>query len=308
MSGIVEPDDSFDFDKLLLASPTVAPGGSHFIKFALGDKPLYIQPPNCLLKNGIVKTGKRFYCDLMFTNVNANFIRWMENLENYSRKVIFANRQKWFETELEEHDIENSFAPSLKLYKSGKYYIVRIHIPTVLGKTNMKMYDENENLIDSEHVKDDANIATILEIQGIKCSPRMFQIEMEMKQLLVLKPVDIFDKCLFKVKKQEVVNNSGMSIEEEFTSPVVEEPTIVEEPIVLDNSHHLEEFTLDIDAVPIEDSVILKKRDDVYYKMYREALQKARTAKELALTSYLEAKHIKNTYMLTDLEDDDDSD
>ena len=42
--------------------------------------------------------------------------------------------------------------------------------------------------------------------------------------------------------------------------------------------------------------------------MYREALKKAKVAKELALTNYLEAKRIKNTYMLTDLNDDDDSD
>ena len=42
--------------------------------------------------------------------------------------------------------------------------------------------------------------------------------------------------------------------------------------------------------------------------MYREALQKAKMAKSLALTNYLEAKRIKNTYMLTDLSDDSDMD
>ena len=42
--------------------------------------------------------------------------------------------------------------------------------------------------------------------------------------------------------------------------------------------------------------------------MYKEALKKAKTAKSIALASYLEAKRIKNTYMLTDLNDDEDSD
>ena len=41
---------------------------------------------------------------------------------------------------------------------------------------------------------------------------------------------------------------------------------------------------------------------------YREALKKAKVAKELALTNYLEAKRIKNTYMLTELNDDSDMD
>jgi len=42
--------------------------------------------------------------------------------------------------------------------------------------------------------------------------------------------------------------------------------------------------------------------------MYREARKKAKIARDLALSSYLEAKRIKNTYMLHDIEDSDDSD
>ena len=99
MNAIIEPNDNFSFDKLTLTSPIVMAGGNHFIKYVLNDKPLYIQPPNCKLKQGIVKAGKRAYCDLMFTNENENFIRWMENLENFSRKFIYNNRVKWFETE-----------------------------------------------------------------------------------------------------------------------------------------------------------------------------------------------------------------
>ena len=52
--------------------------------------------------------------------------------------------------------------------------------------------------------------------------------------------------------------------------------------------------------------MFLKKRNDVYYEMYREALRKAKLAKEMALANYLEAKRIKNTYMLDELNDDSD--
>ena len=81
---------------------------------------------------------------------------------------------------------------------------------------------------------------------------------------------------------------------------------IEEEPIK--SSDDLEEFDLKLDSVSSDETLFLKKRDEVYYKMYREALKKAKIAKELALTSYLEAKHIKNTYMLTDLSDESDLD
>ena len=303
MNAIIEPNDNFSFDKLTLTSPIVMAGGNHFIKYVLNDKPLYIQPPNCKLKQGIVKAGKRAYCDLMFTNENENFIRWMENLENFSRKFIYNNRVKWFETELEEHDIENSFASPLKIFKSGKYYIARVTVPNTLGKMVLKIYDEDENIVDSETLKENENVATILEIQGIRCSPRMFQIDMEMKQLLILKPVDLFEKCILKTTQRPE------SLEEPKTINEEPEPKLIkEEDTEIMQSDDLEEFELQLDSVSSDETLFLKKRDEVYYKMYREALKKAKIAKELALTSYLEAKHIKNTYMLTDLSDESDLD
>jgi hypothetical protein len=338
MNAIIEPNDSFSFEKLTMTSPVVVAGGNHFIKYLLNDRPLYIQPPNCKLKQGIIKAGKRSYCDLMFTNENENFIRWMENLEIHSRKLIFNNRAKWFETELEEHDIENSFASPLKIFKSGKYYIARVNVPSALGKMTLKIYDEDENLVDSETLKENENVATILEIQGIRCSPRMFQIDLEMKQLLILKPVDLFEKCILlkptkpleepKTAPVPLVQPENIQLtetplpEENLTETILHEDNLNEtqpetepepepEPVIEVQSKSpddLEEIELEIDSIESDEKLYLKKRNDVYYKMYKEALKKARVAKELALTSYLEAKHIKNTYMLTDLSDDSDLD
>jgi hypothetical protein len=338
MNAIIEPNDSFSFEKLTMTSPVVVAGGNHFIKYLLNDRPLYIQPPNCKLKQGIIKAGKRSYCDLMFTNENENFIRWMENLEIHSRKLIFNNRAKWFETELEEHDIENSFASPLKIFKSGKYYIARVNVPSALGKMTLKIYDEDENLVDSETLKENENVATILEIQGIRCSPRMFQIDLEMKQLLILKPVDLFEKCILlkpakpleepKMAPVPLAQPENIKLtetplpEENLTEKILQEDNLNEtqpetepepepEPVIEVQSKSpddLEEIELEIDSIESDEKLYLKKRNDVYYKMYKEALKKARVAKELALTSYLEAKHIKNTYMLTDLSDDSDLD
>ena len=68
---------------------------------------------------------------------------------------------------------------------------------------------------------------------------------------------------------------------------------------VIDND--IEQFTRTIDDIDIE----IKKRNDIYYEMYKDALRKAKMAKDLALNSFLEAKRIKNTYMLDDLDDSD---
>lgn len=339
MSAINEPNESFEFKNLQLLTPVAVSGGHHFIRYLYGENPLYLQPPKCKIKQGIVKAGKRMYCDLMFTNENEKFIQWIENLDNMSQKTIFSNRSKWFESDLEEHDIENSFTSPMKVYKSGKYYIVRVNIPAVLGKPNLKIYDDNENLVDIESIKENDNVATILEFQGIKCSPRSFQIEIEMKQLLVLKPVDLFEKCLFKintkdvkapqvkapelpqvqVKEPELPQEPEPEQEPELPQvkepePDIQEPELpqVKEPeLELSQAtepksfDEMEEIELPLEEISTDDSVFIKQRNDVYYEMYRDAIKKAKTAKNIALASYLEAKRIKNTYMLTDLSDED---
>lgn len=382
MEGIYETNDTFNFDKLLLIKPTLITGGNYFIKLVINDNSLYIQPPKCKLKQGISKAGKRIFADLMFTNENDQFIRWMENLENHIQNNIYKNREQWFDGDLEMTDIENYFTSPLKVYKSGKYYIIRTNITTALGKSMLKIYDENENEVDMDNINENMNIMTILEIQGIKCSARSFQIEIELKQMLVLNPVNIFDKCLLTKKTSDGDNNNSKKIEEQQNSnnnvENVVEKTVVEkteldsllntinddkEPLNEDdnsssvhtiddkndanktnekikiseentlekkedenieytdnnevkitetnenkNSIGLEEVSIPLDEIPEGDKVQIKQRNEVYYEMYREARRKAKIARNLALSSYLEAKRIKNTYMLDDLKDSDDSD
>ena len=201
MNGIYNINDaSFPFDKLMLTPPTIIAGGNHFIKYSVNGSPLYIQPPKCLTRGTITKSNKRAHCDLMFSNQDVHLIKWMEDLEAHTCKQIYENRAKWFESDMELSDIENYFASPLKLYKSGKNYLTRANIPTRLGKINLKIYNENEEEVDPETIADNTNIVTILEVQGIKCSARSFQIEFDMKQMLTLSPVDIFEKCIIVSK------------------------------------------------------------------------------------------------------------
>jgi len=363
MDTIVDCEKNFDFNELYFKSPSSANGGNYFIKIINGTTPLYLQPPKCVLKNGIMKSGKRLYCDLMFNRDDAKFIEWIENLENMCHVKIFENREKWFESDLLEGDIESSFIPPFKLFKSGNYYILRASIPTLLDKPNIKIYNEDGEEIKMDDVKKSESVVTILEIQGIKCSARSFQLEFTVKQMLSINPVDIFDNLLLTNKKNnvKVLAEPITDIVESITD-TVESITDTVEPITCDNEiiqpitcdneiiqpddsaeDTLDEdcilnteasFTIDtnvdstangdiknldfrndeadlveIDIKPSDDEpFFLKKRNDVYYNMYREALKKAKTAKEIALTNYLEAKRIKNTYMLTDLNDDSDTD
>ena len=335
MDKICDTDSKFQFDKLVLSKP-ISQSGGYFIKYSMNDYPLYIRPPKASIKQ-IVKSLKKSHCDLVFSQENDEFIQWMENLENYSQKIIFKNREQWFESGLELEDIENSFTSPMKTYKSGKFHILRTNITQRLGKTSIKIYNEDENDILLDDVSGNMNVMTILEIQGIKCSSKSFQIEIELKQMMVLNTIDLFEKCILKsgqviyksdnlgkidlektieipetVEKQEeikdeVVKQEEIQQEEEKQEEIQDEVVKIVEKQE-ENTNELCEVDFNLDEMPEIESIKLKERDDVYYEMYREARRKAKVAKDLALSAFLEAKQIKNKYMLDDISDSDESD
>ena len=354
----------FNFDKLVLSKPTLISGGNYFIRFKKDNSPLYIQPPTCNTRNGFVKNGRKYYTDMLFTNEDEYIIQWFEKLEEYCIQYIYEHRDTWFDGNMEKADIENYFTSPLKVYKSGKFYLIRTNVPTVLDKPSIKIYDEDENQVDFNTITENTKLMNIIEIQGIKCSARSFQIELEMKQSLTLRPEEfkLFDKCVIQPKTQissikqfatvndldttenvtistddtianEIVSDLINDISSEIEQSEIEQSDILPE---LDNdtnnlgkstnqdsndidtintnidvntetansNNSMEEVVFNLEELPTDDKLTLKNPNEVYYQMYRDARQKARVAKELALSSYLEAKNIKNTYMLNDIDSD----
>lgn len=375
MNNIIIPDDSFDFNRLSLSRPILTTGGTHVINCSMNNEPFYIQPPKSLTKQGISVIGKKMYSDLMYSQENQGFILWMENLEAFFQEQLYKNNEKWFDNSLELHDIESFFSSPLKSYKSGKYYLCRANIKNHLGKSSVKLFDEDENELSLENLKPENEINTILEIKGIRCTSSSFNIDIEIKQLMLLKPNNIFEKCLFtngkkisleKQTKEITLENSKENTEiedvldkTELATPVeseeesiileenIEESNNLEELKEIDpnieedeedvedvyqseleevdlvekseekieeqeeketNKDSLEEITFSVDDMKEEDAIQIKERNDIHYEMYKEAKRKAKTARDLALSSYLEAKRIKNTYMLDNLDDSESSD
>ena len=212
-SVIYNTNDSFDFNKLSMNPPMVNSGGNYFIKYVMDGRNLYIQPPECKTRGGISKSSKNPSCDLMFSQENVQLIKWMEDLETYSCKLIYENREQWFESEMELVDIENYFASPLKSYKSGKFYLVRTSLPSRLGKINLKIYNENKEEVKLENIVDGTNVFTVLEVLGIKCSARSFQIEMEIKQMMTLEPVNLFDNCVIDYQRDVIVHSNKQESE-----------------------------------------------------------------------------------------------
>ena len=198
MEHILEPNASFDFSQISCISPSSLSGGNYFIRtLTKKQEPIYIQSPTCLTKQGIVKSGKKMYCDLLLKHEDESFLEFLESLESFCHKQIYEHRDKWFDAELTITDIENCFVCPTKSFKSGKIHLLRTNVPIRLGKCDLRVFNEMEQDVPIESVTDTTNVVTILEVQGIRCLARNFQIDLEIKQMMIVKPKDIFEKCLF---------------------------------------------------------------------------------------------------------------
>ena len=414
MNNIVEPNKLFDFSKLTLSHPSGIQGGAYFTKLQHNNNPLYIQTTKSLTRQGFVKTGKKYYCDLIFDNNSSELIEWFEKLEEKCHQLIFEKAENWFDSQLEMCDIESAFNSILRVYKSGKFYLVRTNIKNIMTDSidtpSVNIYNENEVVLTMDDVNCDTNIISILELQGIKFTPRNFQIDIVLKQVMVVNDEHIFKNCLIKKSKNnhKIINeiltsensntlenlNTSNTLEnldtlntlknldtlenlntlenldildkldtsgphvleesnlhnidinidedfknkplEDFTGEIIDDENSLEKNVDSNNVVHNEthvihdennleknvdsnnivhnettviddfgEFELTLDLENNTDSISLKKPNQVYYELYKEARNKAKLAKKSAIIAYLEAKNIKKTYMLENLNDSD---
>ena len=368
MENIINPTENFDFSKLTLAQPVGIQGGAYFTKILNNSKPLYIQTTKSLTRQGFVKSGKKYYCDLMFDNNSEILINWFEKLEDNCQKLIYERADSWFQNALEMNDVESAFNSIIRIYKSGKFYLVRTNIKnSSLNEPSIKIYNENELPLGINDVKTDTNIISILEIQGIKFTSRNFQIEIELKQVMVLNNDPVFERCLIKTSKSEYIKNettnlisstNHLEIDNSISENIAHENIVHENKLkseslnddneeqldCLDNLDNLDcldclekqtnkptleetnNITIDIEELDTEEfneskelleidlnvslennleSITLKKPNQVYFELYKEARNKAKLAKKSAIIAYLEAKNIKKTYMIENINDSD---
>ena len=124
-------------------------------------------------------------------------------------------------------------------------------------------------------------------------------------------PEDLEKEDKEEIKKEE-------EVQEEIVDGISAEPSILEnsgnilpkfkETLTIE---HLEKNgqikEIDLNIMADDEPLKLKKPNEVYLEIYKKARRKAKDAKKMAIRAFLEAKRIKNTYLLDDIEDDSDS-
>ena len=391
--------EKIPLDDITLANPQGLQGGAYFSKLKLFGNSVTIQTPRCKTKNGIVKTEKKTYCDLMFDKNDSEVVDWFENLEEKLIELIYEKRNLWFHNELDKDDISSSFSSPIRTYKSGKFYLVRVHLShaNILSSGEFNCYDEQSQTVDPNTLNDqELMVIPLIEIQGVKFSSRNFSVEISLKQMMVLKKEEeTFNKCLIKVPTSNVVEDNNDSLDSsenkeelsqdnkvesidknvnevssqelgkielteltsndsssihssednktdenksvdennsitEVTGNVVEETKTVTDVNKTDEGginsdatieiedlekndniqNNLEEFEVSLETLDVKnnDTVKLRQPNEVYMEIWREARKRAKQARKTAIEAYLEAKNIKSTYMINEIDDSDSED
>lgn len=316
-------------EQLVYSAPVQISQGNYLIRCSSPstNSAIYIQPPVCRTKSGIwsamdqvTKTQNtkitRKYTDLLFTRDDMVFASWMDKITVDCQNQIYEKRIKWFDASLDRSVIEKCFLPAVRMIKptaleyTKSHYSIRVGVPGIGSTCSLRVFNESEQMVDPSTVLPSQTLQVVLELEGISCTTSSFSWEFVVKQVLVeVDKPDIFDQCII------VRPMTSIPAAIQITPPLnitVEELKEVDIEVddannvpttykntVLDNEPNVEEIDLagevPEDSVPI---LNLVSRSDVYYRRYKEAIKTAKEAKELALNSFLEARRIKDTYLL----------
>jgi len=201
--------DIFPFDNLSLANPHGLQGGAYFSKLKLLGNKISLQTPKSKTKNGIIKTDKKIYCDLLFDKDDDNIIEFISELEDKIKNLIYEKKEKWFHTDMDMDTIEYHWQNVLRPYK-GQYYLLRCFIKkpknTLNTSPSIQIYDEEEQLLDLDDVTKNKTIVSLLDLTGLKFTSQSFSLEFNLTQVMVLKDSIVNNKCLIKKDSLENTN------------------------------------------------------------------------------------------------------
>lgn len=254
------PSENYNFDILNLSTPINVQGGAYFTKLTNNHNDIFIQTPLCGNKQGIVKSGKRMYIDLLFDKTDDQIIMWFEKLEEKLYDMIYDKRDAWFQEPISKDDVETAFSPTIRLYRSGNYYLVRVFLdsPRMFGGSkNVSIYDDNEKELSVEDIKENSKIICILHVHGVKFTSKSFQIYIQLKQAMVITN-NLFNQCRIRKNNDMIVSVNGGNNKNLLDENKVENKVENRVEKIDTESNILNDIDNDIDKDTDKDNILMK--------------------------------------------------
>lgn len=332
--------DNFDLNKIKLNDDKklqILSDNVYMIKVTNNENnPILIQTPLCKINYSLLKNRCKTNIDISNlyklqlsiqkqknNDIDLNFVtsfnNFIDNLENRIKNLILENSSKWFNN-FDEDDID-FFYKNILEYSNNEndIYYTYFDIDNILERPNIKYYDDSllilNDLSKLENI-DNRLCSCILECRGVIFTSDKFYLCFVIKQILFSSINkdnydNEIDKCLFtkiKLNKKHKENHKQQQEQqEEGQQKQQEQQEQYQELNEKKNSNYLEEINIDIDNISEtnKDEFKLKKPNEIYKDIYNEIKKRAYEYRKKSLQSYLEAKHIKNTYLLDEIDTSD---
>tara|TARA_B000000475_G_scaffold272145_1_gene272162 strand:+ start:2055 stop:3344 length:1290 start_codon:yes stop_codon:yes gene_type:complete len=141
---------------------------------------------------------------------------------------------------------------------------------------NLEQVETTENKVDATNIIQQDEVDTINKDEPLE-----------------IKEIHKFNNQVNNELKKEVVEVGKVGEVEEINLDNLEKNDVFKK--TEEEKDKLQEVNLTLDE---KDSITLKKPNEIYLDIYRQAREKAKKAKQQAIKAYLEAKRIKELYML----------
>ena len=377
-------------NNLKLQHPKGIKGGAYTSVISHNEGAFYLQLPKCMLRNGIVKTEKKVYCDLLFDKYDEQVVSWFENLQITIQDLIYEKKNVWFNGEIEKDDIEDTFISMIKTYRSGKKYLVRCYLPKEIS--NVSCYNDKEESVSLDNiVGEETLLIPLVEIANLRFTSRNFQVDLVLRELMIIEDDDSDDsddsdndsddsndgdngdddddgddsddgdddgnnydnnsnketneenketneenketnednketneenketneetneenkEQKIKLEIEDISNTNTVLAKNNIKENTITEESVKEESVKEESNketnNNLQEVSLDLDTLDNSKPIILKAPQNVYYAIWQNAKQRLKFHRAEALKAFLEAKNIKNTYLVDQIDNDSD--
>ena len=130
---------TFDIADVAYQNPSKSKGDIYMCHF---DKPfdVLIQTKDTTLKSSIIETEKEAYIELDVKGTDLQ--TFIENIDSYNIDYIHKKCKEWFDQELPYQAIKEFYISNLN---DG---ILKIAIPFIRKKVEIKIYDDKKNLVE----------------------------------------------------------------------------------------------------------------------------------------------------------------
>jgi hypothetical protein len=248
--------NDIDFSKIQFKNLKPLQGGTYFATLHYNNNPILIQTPKCLTKNGIHKTGKKIYTDLKFSLDQTQLKTWLKGLEKKTIELIYEKSDIWFHDEINLDEIEYLWNSSIRDTKDS--FLLRTFVQRFKNTEKVQLWNEDNEEIQLDQITEKHSLISIIEIGGLKFTSQSFQLEIYLRQAIVLEDKPIFSKCLIKLTGSKK-HSDGIDGELETDNLIVDNEHLLNESTDLEVKNDSKEKTV----ADLEDTLVeMKKEND----------------------------------------------